>query len=987
MTPNLAEINSCGTSQYTIPPPAIQVRIHNILNPYIILVSDLKESENMLEVINEKLLSIMKQAQNLKKNKKDEKYKPGTIAIVHRKTPDGVDLPAWYSRAIIIKYNEETSKYITFLPDYGEHLELSHESFVALEYDIINIPYVTYIIAMYEILPVRKRKFINQKKIELVVEKDWHPQSFDLTMQLVSSSTKTFFHHITTQTNGIKCGELYLMIDGQIVPLRKALIQAHFAIYLTNDLLTHQITINSSKASSCSDTNESTLSFDRDSKYSDITKAKRNVFHEILVSSNVECNRLNNIADARFDSSVLGALKNLSITHLRRLQSYVWPAINKGLDVLAVGPQKCGKTIGYAAPIASIIINTVQYQVEHYPMALILCSSSSQVLYIHSIFEELLSNFKNIKIIGACNGCTDRSILAGIMCGHHIFISTPAFLVRFFERNEHHRKELKFEHISHLVIDDFDVILDKHTTALTQLLGRYTLVGKKNLQHTNILALQLVAAAQQWSTTIGRFIKIFTNPYICIGSFADAAIFCGIQLRPRLVIRDKKKFKIAELLSDHYRMVKTMIVCANSDEADELNEYLSDKFKVLYVHKKMLFTEIIDIKESWDTSVSGTYPVLICFDEVLSNLKITDVHWLIHYSVAVSSKSTFLFRFSTLMSNLKRRSRKVEVTVFIDDTNNLQFRGIMDMIKRSGTTISPELLHIIERVSVTIERDKKGSPICNNIKSFGYCPKSGKCNYRHCILPEIDAPSTPLAIGDRMNFIITYVHNATHFSARITEYIDYNNEKHELSDVEHIKITTKVLHHYSNKNNRHRSREIIVGGIYAFDDSFDTYQRVQVVEIVTKDDKDDPLHVNLRCIDSGITLNRVRASQLLEMPKELAEAPAHIIEVFLANLLPYDDESEWNRRANECTHQWFSDQLGVRNAFLQGKVCLHLGNTIWVNPLEVRTKIVGYPELVSGSLASHLIKQKFGIMNREHMILLRKLCSNAGMIDSDELSN
>lgn len=43
------------------------------------MVSDLKESENMLEVINEKLLSILKQEQNLKKNKKDEKYKPGTV--------------------------------------------------------------------------------------------------------------------------------------------------------------------------------------------------------------------------------------------------------------------------------------------------------------------------------------------------------------------------------------------------------------------------------------------------------------------------------------------------------------------------------------------------------------------------------------------------------------------------------------------------------------------------------------------------------------------------------------------------------------------------------------------------------------------------------------------------------------------------------------------------------------------------------------------
>lgn len=61
------------------------------------------------------------------------------------------------------------------------------------------------------------------------------------------------------------------------------------------------------------------------------------------------------------------------------------------------------------------------------------------------------------------------------------------------------------------------------------------------------------------------------------------------------------------------------------------------------------------------------------------------------------------------------------------------------------------------------------------------------------------------------------------------------------------------------------------------------------------------------------------------------------------------------------------------------QVCLHLGNTLWVDPLEIRTKITGRNPIVSDSLTRFLVKREHGIKNIEHMVLMRQLCVNAEM--------
>lgn len=147
----------------------------------------------------------------------------------------------------------------------------------------------------------------------------------------------------------------------------------------------------------------------------------------------------------------------------------------------------------------------------------------------------------------------------------------------------------------------------------------------------------------------------------------------------------------------------------------------------------------------------------------------------------------------------------------------------------------------------------------------------------------------------------------------------------------------------------------------------------------------------------------MQVSRLRELPQELAEAPAHIVEVFLANVSPYDKEIDWNVRANQASKSWFTEHLEAPCTSLRGtvsifdkillihflliifftfQVVLHFGNTVWVDPLEVRMQIsIANKELQKSSLKDFLIKKKFGVANDNHIKTLRKMCNYADMLE------
>lgn len=60
------------------------------------------------------------------------------------------------------------------------------------------------------------------------------------------------------------------------------------------------------------------------------------------------------------------------------------------------------------------------------------------------------------------------------------------------------------------------------------------------------------------------------------------------------------------------------------------------------------------------------------------------------------------------------------------------------------------------------------------------------------------------------------------------------------------------------------------------------------------------------------------------------------------------------------------------------QVRLHVGNTIWLDDLEVGTKLIGHKDIIGSSLKKELIAKKHAVPNENHISHLLNLCKNAG---------
>lgn len=142
----------------------------------------------------------------------------------------------------------------------------------------------------------------------------------------------------------------------------------------------------------------------------------------------------------------------------------------------------------------------------------------------------------------------------------------------------------------------------------------------------------------------------------------------------------------------------------------------------------------------------------------------------------------------------------------------------------------------------------------------------------------------------------------------------------------------------------------------------------------------------------------------MHIPEELINLPTHVVEIFLANLMPQDEEYRWNHYTNEHVHKWFSDNNDDRsyifgkvrvyqimrekyvrkkeNIRINSQVCLHLGNTIWIDDLRIGTKLIGHPDLKGSSLKQYSINDgQFAVINLNHLSKLFQLCKDSGLTE------
>ncbi|XP_017788533.1 PREDICTED: putative ATP-dependent RNA helicase TDRD12 [Habropoda laboriosa] len=894
-----------------LPSTATTIRVTNILTPYIIRIYELKHYDEKLNLINKQLLTKRGTFNSIKTRAEPN---IGDIVIVHNKSDIAIDLPGWLCRGYISGIGNLKNTYNILLRDYGISITLQREDFIICAIDLILEEDLSFTVGLYNVLPVVMKYDSSVHKEILEISKEWDMSAIEYTRGLISLADAIYFDYLASDQYGKHYGEFYFNIKDNIIRLSEALILNHYAIYLEEGNLMNIY--------------EKQTKFQKEKNLHDELQRDK----EKVITYGVdkyEC--LNSTFDAKFPAEIHKAWKSLvQSSKPRKIQSCIWPALQNGSDIIAIGTAKCGKTIGYGFAVCGLLATNPNLPQGINPSALILCSSSSKVLEVNSLCTEFLQSYKTIRSVAAVNGKTERSLVAEMFNGCQILVSTPNFLTRFMNING---KLLNFQNLQYLILDDGDVILDKYFNSVSKLFKKHKIIWNREMKNK---VFQIIITATHWTPHLRKIASVLmNNPYVCIASYIEAAVFRSVQPKVYIINSKKKDEKILDILCDEYAKVRTIIVCINNEEAEKLYNFLVRYKEILLAHENMNFVHLQGIKQYWNAYVNGSYPIFICTDDVLSDISITNASWLIHYSVPLRSKTKFSFRFSTLLDSLQML------------------------------------------ITAALDREKKDYPICDNIKSWGFCNKEASCAFRHRVISEIDVPVMNIQINDKVKLRVVSIHDVTHFSARIISYIKFDtSEEIEFSSTEYMQITIKIQEFYSDAKNRKRCDIIDIGCVCGLEEPIDTFKRVQIFHI-ERDETGCPKLVDVKCIDNGVILNKVNVFQLLYMPEELIKYPTQVIEVFLTGIVPHDNEYMWNNNAVDAVYQWFKENVDERS-YVIGTVNLHLGNTIWVNTLEVGTKLLEYKDLIGLSLKTELIKKEHAIKDDKHLNQMYQLCRDAG---------
>ncbi|KYQ56077.1 ATP-dependent RNA helicase DBP3 [Trachymyrmex zeteki] len=511
---------------------------------------EVEKHTETLCMIEEKLLNFMKTNEFLKKKSNTKDTKIGDMILVQDSFKAEKKLPSCICRGLITCIKKECGiSYIILLVDHGISIELTRDKFHVLPKNLIPDEYLTKTVGVYDIIPIcmRKSTILNGCNTIAIVAEKWTEKAVQFTKHLLSACKIVYFDHlITNKSNGIEYGEFYFIIDNVVMSLSEALFLNYHAVYIEGGI------------------------------------------EKILVQSSMDCDVLNDITDLRYPKGIhQGWDESIKSSRPRKLQSYIWPAINNGLNVVAIGSTQCGKTSGCVMAVCGqIALRLHEICSATQPLALILCASSFEVISVQSLCESFLRSFSNIKCVAAFNGKSDRSIAAMIHNGCQILVTTPRYLVRFLNKN---KGSLLFDRLSYLILDNADVILDKYYNSVGELFKKHKIIENREPQEGNKPILQIIVSATNWTPEIKKFVHlVMYNPYICIASFIEAVVFKSISLKLYSVNIGYKHKKIVDLLSkNEYLTMRTAIVCTNAEEAEDLNTFLILTKKTLLIHDKM----------------------------------------------------------------------------------------------------------------------------------------------------------------------------------------------------------------------------------------------------------------------------------------------------------------------------------------------------------------------------------------------------------------
>ncbi|XP_063709549.1 putative ATP-dependent RNA helicase TDRD12 [Culicoides brevitarsis] len=741
-------------------------------------------------------------------------------------------------------------------------------------------------------------------------------------------------------------------------------------------------------------------------------------FPLVMVHGKHPARAVYNYNEVPFTPEVFEAIKKRTPRNeIRRLQAHVWPHIMHEDSAVLIGKPGSGKTSTLIPAICSLVIRL--HEDEQIP------ESSGPAVIIVAAFADNVSEIccnirfhlrkwnerqeedKKILVEEAYGMHRKEEVEASLLNGVGVLVVTPPCLQRMIERS----KEVPLfrkSRVKIMVVEDFDVVHNNFGQILCDQIQYFS------VKHKDGNPTQLMITSSQWEPQLMKYCTFGKNPALYIAHYIEAAVYGRVHFRLNFAKKDTKKVLLQHFLADDiYKAKRTMVICSDDEEVDEVCNFLRNLHITFtsYTHD----TEEAGREQalSWHEDSTRHLSVLVCSDNVLGDLtKVKNVQRLFHFSLP-DLWSTFSFRFSVFFNSYcDFVSKKGEMPqgyeppfaqIVIDENARNTLPRLTEFLERVNAKIPKEVLEISRQILIARDASRKSLDLCPYFLEYGL--ETGKCarincRDRHNLLP-CDKPTSRMPPhGAFLKVNVTCIHSPIHFSAQVLayrfrnerEWSHFDNKDQNAADVE---LNLQLNLYFNNYENQRQQSNVKKGDLCGWFEAGSTYRRVLITENPKKHPSiDKPQKVNIRLIDTGDVYYDQAVTSLFELPDALKKIPPRAIDIHHTGFVPYDGDKYWGNRAKKCIDYTFNnfekkmkaDKNNAKNYYVRVSVNFRLENHIFTPKVTLCEPLEG-ENYVEYPLHKILMRSNFAQKDKEakNIKILSEMAENLGFRNDEDL--
>ncbi|KAH8265852.1 hypothetical protein KR038_005180, partial [Drosophila bunnanda] len=608
----------------------------------------------------------------------------------------------------------------------------------------------------------------------------------------------------------------------------------------------------------------------------------------------------------------------------RGIQRYAWPHVSCGKSLVAVGPEKIGKSWCFLPSLCQRTYEQMLLRSEKYkgPTSIVVCLNQQQGNQILQWIIKLLDPLNIVgrisyeKVITLWEKDNVQEVADRLSGSVGILVTTPKMLVMLKKLHTKEKPIFDANLVKCLVLDNLSDMM-RHLPDTTAKMIDWII----QLLDFGTNGCQLFITTRLWPETLMRksLLPLVPDVLIVFKDPLEALIYGGASLEVNLIRPGEDSHALVQMLQNRSLNDERIVVMCQTKE-----EVLDLKYKLAMagIRAEGIYSDggLFTVSQ-WRLKKLAL--VLLITDNMVNKVKYGPIDQLIHYTPAISWVR-FKFRFSMLYSNYVSSMQSPGKSVVLLHQNNFERIWLLaDFMMWHQLPRPDHCLRVLAEIRQMKDKLRSSElaklSLCEQISSYGNCLR-WSCRYRHVMwTEEVQPPANYLTMGD-FRFQVLTCNSPAHIAVRLNEL--YPNKVAFLNTLM-TQLCQEVHVYYDLEQNRRQHANPKVGETVIVRNLM-RYERV----VITGTDHNK---ITVRLLDTGIDVLTYKPSQIFICEERHQNEPCQAMEVRLIGIEPNTMDRIWTKDMRDLVRcSFFSRLQEKQKRIFSARVKLVLSRTIFV---------------------------------------------------------